>query len=135
MPLSRRLRRSFPVAFTALLVAAGATALASNSKWYSLAPGTKFLQADLGSARNVSSFVLKHAGLGGETTGWNTGAFTIQTSLDGTNWTTAASVTDARSSRTYHPVSQRSARYVRVNVTTPANDGNGAARIYEFEVY
>nr|WP_246481638.1 GH92 family glycosyl hydrolase [Amycolatopsis umgeniensis] len=109
--------------------------LANNSKWCSLASGTKVLQVDLGSTQNVSSFVLKHAGLGGETTGWNTGAFAIQTSLDGTNWTTAANVSNARSSRTYHPVSQRSARYVRVNVTTPANDGNGAARIYEFEVY
>ena len=28
-------------------------------------------------AQNVSSFVVKHAGLGGESTGWNTGAFTI----------------------------------------------------------
>ncbi len=109
--------------------------LANNSKWCSLAAGTKFLQVDLGSAQNVSSFVLKHSGSGGESTGFNTGAFTIQTSLDGTNWTTAATVTNARSSRTYHPVSRRSARYVRLNVTTPANNGNGAARIYEFEVY
>jgi hypothetical protein len=40
-----------------------------------------------------------------------------------------------RSSRTYHPVSARSARYVRLNVTTPTNNGNNATRIYEFEVY
>jgi hypothetical protein len=26
-------------------------------------------------------------------------------------------------------------RYVKLNVTTPASDGNAAARIYEFEVY
>ncbi|MEV6829386.1 GH92 family glycosyl hydrolase [Amycolatopsis sp. NPDC051102] len=108
--------------------------LANNSKFCSTA-ATKFLQVDLGSAQNVSSFVVKHAGLGGETTSWNTGAFTIQTSTDGSTWTTVASVTGSRASRTYHPISTRSARYVKLNLTTPANDGNGAARIYEFEVY
>ncbi|GAB3160317.1 GH92 family glycosyl hydrolase [Amycolatopsis stemonae] len=108
--------------------------LAGNSKFCTTA-ATKFLQVDLGSAQNVSSFVVKHAGLGGETTAWNTGAFTIQTSTDGSNWTTVASVTGSRASRTYSPIATRSARYVKLNITTPANDGNGAARIYEFEVY
>jgi Glycosyl hydrolase family 92 catalytic domain/F5/8 type C domain/NedA-like, galactose-binding domain len=108
--------------------------LANNSKFCSLAsPAT--LQVDLGSAQTVTSFVVKHAGLGGENTGWNTGAFTIQTSLDGSTWSTAVTVSGARSSRTYHPVSARSARYVRLNVTTPTNNGNNATRIYEFEVY
>ncbi|MBB5873742.1 putative alpha-1,2-mannosidase [Allocatelliglobosispora scoriae] len=109
--------------------------LGAASKWCSLATGTKFLQVDLGSAQNVSSFVVKHAGLGGENTGWNTGAFTIQTSLDGTTWTTRATATGNRSSRTYHPIATASARYVKLNITTPANDGNTAARIAEFEVF
>ncbi|MFD9963952.1 GH92 family glycosyl hydrolase [Amycolatopsis sp. NPDC058986] len=109
--------------------------LANNSKWCSNASGTKFLQVDLGAARTVSSFVLEHAGLGGETTGWNTGAFTIQTSADGTNWTTVVNVSGSRASRTYHPITARSARYVKLNVSTPANNGNDAARIYEFEVH
>ena len=108
--------------------------LANNSKWCSLA-ATKFLQVDLGSAQNVSSFVIKHSGLGGETTSWNTGAFNIQTSTDGTNWTTVVNVSGSRASRTFHQIATRSARFVKLNVTTPANDGNGAARIYEFEVY
>ncbi|MCR6488837.1 GH92 family glycosyl hydrolase [Amycolatopsis sp. OK19-0408] len=108
--------------------------LANNSKFCSTA-ATKFLQVDLGSAQDVSKFVVKHAGLGGETTGWNTGAFTIQTSTDGSSWTTVASVSGSRASRTYHSISARSARYVKLNLTTPANDGNGAARIYEFEIY
>ncbi|MEU0878314.1 GH92 family glycosyl hydrolase [Lentzea sp. NPDC005914] len=106
-----------------------------SGKWCSLAAGTKFLQVDLGSAQNVGSFVLKHAGLGGESTGLNTGAYTVQTSVDGTNWTTVVDVSSVRSSRSYHPITQRQARYVRLNVTTPTNNGNTAARIYEFEVY
>jgi hypothetical protein len=109
--------------------------LGSNSKWCSTAAGTKFLQVDLGSSQNITSFVVKHAGLGGEQTGWNTGAFNIQTSPDASTWTTRATVSGNRTSRTYHPISSVSARYVRLNVTTPANDGNGAARINELEVY
>ncbi len=108
--------------------------LAGNSKFCS-STAPRFLQVDLGSNQTVSSFVLKHAGLGGETTGWNTGAFTISTSTDGTTWTQAVSVTGNRSSRTLHQVAPRTARYVKVDIGTPANDGNTAARIYEFEVY
>jgi predicted alpha-1,2-mannosidase len=109
--------------------------LGAASKWCSAAAGTKFLQVDLGSNQNVSSFVVKHAGLGAENTAWNTGAFNIQTSTDGTTWTTRATVTGNRSSRTYHPIASVTARYVRLNVTTPTNSTDTAARITEFEVY
>jgi predicted alpha-1,2-mannosidase len=106
----------------------------NNSKWCSsTAPQT--LTIDLGSAQNVSSFVVKHAGLGGEQTNWNTGAFTISTSTDNTNFSQAVAVTGSRASRTYSPVPARSARYVRLTVSQPANDTNTAARIYEVEVY
>jgi len=108
--------------------------LAGNSKWCSLT-ASAFLQVDLGSTQNVSSFVVKHAGLGGETTGWNTGAYTIATSTDGTNFTTAVTKSGMRSSRTLDTIPTRSARYVRLTTTTPTNNGNNAARIYELEVY
>jgi hypothetical protein len=105
-----------------------------NSKWCSsAAPQT--LTVDLGSAQTVSSFIVKHAGLGGEQTGWNTGAFTLATSTDGVTFSQAAAVTGSRSSRTYTPVPARTARYVRFEATTPANNGDSAARIYELEVY
>ncbi|WP_394845938.1 GH92 family glycosyl hydrolase [Pendulispora brunnea] len=109
-------------------------ALVNNSKWCST-QANAFLQVDLGSAQTVSSVVIKHAGLGGETTGWNTGAFNVQTSLDNANWTTVASTTGNRSSRTFHAFAARQARYVKLTATTPTNNGNNAARIYEFEVY
>ncbi|WP_412539037.1 GH92 family glycosyl hydrolase [Longispora sp. K20-0274] len=108
--------------------------LANNSKWCSSASGA-FLQVDLGSNQNVGQFVIQHAGLGGETTGWNTGGYTVATSTDGSTWSTAATVTGSRASRTYHSVAGRTARYVRLNITTPTNNGNTAARIYEFAVY
>jgi predicted alpha-1,2-mannosidase len=109
--------------------------LSVNSKWCSNVTGTKTLQVDLGSAQNVGAFVVKHAGLGGETTGWNTAAFSISTSTDGSTWTQRAAVSASRASRTYHPIAMVSARYVRLDITTPTNNGNGAARIDEFEVY
>jgi predicted alpha-1,2-mannosidase len=108
--------------------------LASNSKFCTGASGP-YLQVDLGSAQNVAAFVIKHAGLGGETTGWNTGGYNIQTSTDGSTWTTVVSVGGSLASRTFHPIVTRSARYVRLNLTTPTNNGNTAARIYELEVY
>jgi predicted alpha-1,2-mannosidase len=105
-----------------------------NSKFCSGAvPAT--LTVDLGSAQTVSSFVVKHAGLGGEGTNWNTGAFTIATSTDNVNWSTAVTVTGSRASRTYSPIAPRSARWVRFTADTPTNDGSAASRIYELEVY
>jgi predicted alpha-1,2-mannosidase len=105
-----------------------------GTKFCTLA-AAKFLQVDLGSAQSIGAFVVKHAGLGGETTAWNTGAFSIATSPDGAAWTTRVTVSGNRTSRTYHPIAAVSARYVRLDVTTAANDGNAAARIPEFEVY
>jgi predicted alpha-1,2-mannosidase len=108
--------------------------LANNSKWCSVTAGAS-LQVDLGSSQQVASFVVKHAGLGGETTGWNTGAFAIDTSTDGSTFTTVVNVTGSRSSRTFHPITARTARFVRLRSLTPTNNGNTATRIYELEVY
>jgi predicted alpha-1,2-mannosidase len=108
--------------------------LVGNSKWCA-STGPYTLTVDLGAAQNVSSFIVKHAGLGGEQTNWNTGAFTISTSTDNATWSTAVTVTGSKQSRTYTPIAARTARYVRFEATTPANDTNTAARIYELEVY
>jgi predicted alpha-1,2-mannosidase len=108
--------------------------LMNNSKWCSLT-SPYWLEVDLGSNQTVSAFVIKHAALGGENTAWNTGAYNIQTSTDNVNWTTRANVSGNQSSRTYHPISAVTARYVRLNITTPTTNGDSAARIYEFEVY
>src|SRR4029077_9537826 len=77
--------------------------LANNSKWCSLTASAS-LQVDLGSAQQVGSFVVKHAGLGGETTGWNTGAFAIDTSTDGTTFTTVVNVTGSRANPTLNSI-------------------------------
>jgi hypothetical protein len=45
-------------------------------------------------------------------------------------------VSGSRASRTVHPVTARTARFVRLTVTTPTNNGGtAAARVYELEAY
>ena len=53
--------------------------------------GPLFLQADLGTARPVARFVVKHASAGGEKEESDTRDFNIQLSHDGKSFTTVAS--------------------------------------------
>ncbi|MFE8597775.1 PKD domain-containing protein [Archangium violaceum] len=93
-----------------------------------------WLQIDLGSVQTVSNFVVKHAGAAGEASTWNTRAFTIQTSSNGTSWSTPVTVTNNTANSSTYSISATSARYVKLNVTTPTQNGDPATRIYEFEV-
>ena len=54
-----------------------------------------FLQVDLGAARPVTRFVVKHASAGGEKEEFDTRDFNIQLSDDGKSFTTVASSTGA----------------------------------------
>ncbi|MBN8227772.1 discoidin domain-containing protein [Corallococcus macrosporus] len=111
----------------------GSVSGGTTDKFCSLASGA-WLQVDLGSAQTVSSFVVKHAGAGGESTTWNTRAFTIQTSTNGTAWSTPVTVTNNTASTSIHAISATLARYLKLNVTTASQNGDPATRIYEFEV-
>lgn len=105
-----------------------------SDKWCSLA-STKWLQVDLGSTQAITQFVVKHAQAGGEDAADNTKTFNIEVSIDGNNWTQKVIVPNNSQAVTTHPVSSVNARYVRLNVITPTQDSDPAARIYEFEVY
>jgi hypothetical protein len=54
-----------------------------------------FLQVDLGAARPVQRFVVKHAGAGGDSDELNTRDFNIQVSTDGKSFTTVATSSGA----------------------------------------
>jgi glucose/arabinose dehydrogenase/PKD repeat protein len=103
-------------------------------KWCSLGT-TKFLRIDLGAASSVGRFVLRHAAAGNEPARFNTRDFDIQTSLDGITWTTRATARANTANVTTHTIAPVSARYLRLNVLTPTQDTDTAARIYEFEAY
>ena len=112
----------------------GSVSGGNADKWCSLG-STRWWQVDLGSARNLNRFVIKHAGAGGEQAAWNTRAYTIQVRSATTEaWRTVVAVTANTASESAHSVAA-TARYVRLTVTTPTQNGDPAARIYEFEAW
>jgi hypothetical protein len=105
-----------------------------TDKFCSSVPGA-WLQVDLGGTRALTRFEVAHAGAGGEAAAYNTRAFTISVSNDGTTWTPAVTVTANTLGETTHPVSGVSARYVRLAVGTPTQNADGATRIYELRAF
>ena len=112
----------------------GSVSGGTSDKWCSL-EDSKWLQVDLGANFRVDRIVIRHAGAGGESDEWNTRAFKIHVSTDGQKFTTVANVTDNTKDVTTHAIAPVTARYVQLEVITPAQDGDPAARIYEVEVY
>ncbi|WP_326557932.1 discoidin domain-containing protein [Micromonospora sp. NBC_01796] len=106
----------------------------NSDKWCSLGT-SKWLRVDLQSNQQVGRFVVRHSGAGGEKPAWNTRDFDLQTSTNGTTWSTVASVRGNTADVTTHTFTPVTARYVRVNVLTPTSDSDRAARIFELEAY
>ena len=113
----------------------GSVSGGNSDKWCSRA-ATKFLQVDLGGVKSLHSFVVRHAGAGGESTSFDTRDYDIQVSPDGTNFTTVAQVRGNTANVTTSAVNTIG-RFIRINVLqAEQNSGTGgAARIYEFEAY
>ena len=97
----------------------------AGTRWSSLAVDPQWLQVDLGSARPVCGVDLV----------WETAyarAYTIQLSTNGTQWTTAATVTTGAGG-TEHPAVTGTARYVRMNATQRATQWGDS--LWEFAVH
>src|SRR5205823_13497740 len=76
-----------------------------SDKWCSLgAVGTQFWQVDLGGVHSVNQIGIDHAGAGGEQAGWDTRAYNLQVSTDGTNFTTVVTVTANTANVTTHNI-------------------------------
>jgi hypothetical protein len=106
----------------------------NSDKWCSgVAP--RWLQVDLGASYSIDGFIVRHAHAGGEPASLNTEDFNIQLSTDGSTWTTVSTVTGNTLDVTVHGIAAQTARYAKLNVTTPTQNMDAAARIYEFEVY
>jgi FKBP-type peptidyl-prolyl cis-trans isomerase/outer membrane protein assembly factor BamB len=112
----------------------GSTEGGPDDKWCSSAVNP-FLQVDLGQNLNIGRFVVEHAGAGGDDFNLNTRDFNIQVSVDGTNFTTVASVTGNIESITTHDIPPTAARYVRLNVLTPTKSDAAPAKIFELQVF
>jgi FKBP-type peptidyl-prolyl cis-trans isomerase/outer membrane protein assembly factor BamB len=112
----------------------GGTEGGPDDKWCSSA-ANPFLQVDLGRNLSIGRFVVEHAGAGGDDFNLNTRDFNIQVSVDGSNFTTVTSVTANIQSITTHDIAPIAARYVRLNVLTPARTAAAPANIFELQVF
>jgi predicted alpha-1,6-mannanase (GH76 family) len=107
-----------------------------GSKWCTGDLANAFLEIDLGAARQVVGFRVRHAGAGGENSAWNTRDFEIETSSDGTSWTPTVSVTGNTDDVTTHLIPAIETRHVRLHITTAQTATDFVAvRIYELEVF
>ena len=100
----------------------------TSTYWRSSSGGTQWLRTDLGSAKSVGKVVVKWY----DSTDYAR-AYRIETSTDGTNWTSRYTVTSGASSGTKtHTFPVVSARYVRIYCTS-AN--SSSYRIGELEAW
>lgn len=105
-----------------------------DDKWCS-GGAAPWWQVDLGISYDVNQVVIYHAGVGGEARDFNSGAFKVQTSTDGTKWVTQAKVNNNIASVTATNLKPATARHVRISLTEPQQSAGGAARLYEVQVF
>lgn len=106
-----------------------------NDKWCTNeGTGNQWLEVDLGAQYSIDRWVVNHAGSFGEDAGYNTKAFKLQRK-DGNNWVDVDWVDNNTDSVTDKTVNPFVSRFVRLYVTNPTNNGNGAVRIYQFKLY
>ncbi|MFJ6671868.1 family 43 glycosylhydrolase [Actinosynnema sp. NPDC091369] len=106
----------------------------NTDKFCSAAPGA-WLAVDLGSTRSISRFEVAHAQAGGEDAGFNTRAFGLSVSNDGTTWRRVVDVTGNSAATTVHPVTGVAGRYVRLDVGVPTGNADIATRVYELRAF
>jgi endoglucanase Acf2 len=97
----------------------------TTTRWSSAFADPQWIQVDLGSSQNLSRVELTWEAAFGA-------AYTIQTSANGSSWTTAATVTNGDGGSDTLSVSG-SARYVRVNGTTRGTPYGYS--LFEFKVF
>lgn len=112
----------------------GSVSGGNSDKFCSFASPSQ-LTVDLGASYAVTGLEIDHASAGGESTSYNTRAYTVQVSTNGTSWTTVAQATANTAGVTTHTLTATNARYVRLNVTKPTQTTDPATRVYELKVF
>lgn len=106
-----------------------------NDKWCTNRDkGAQWLEVDLGADYNIDSWIVKHAGAYGESSGYNTKDFKLQKKVKN-EWIDVDNVYDNTDNITKRNVNPFKARFIRLFVTEPSNNGNSAVRIFQFKVY
>ena len=89
---------------------------------------------DLGEQKTVSHWKLLNAG--SETTSYITRTCLLQgRNSEGEEWQTLDMIDNNRSNDVSRSFAAKSVRYLRLFVVSPTQQGAGATRIYELEVY
>lgn len=137
LPFNLTLLPGLKVSSTSSATDASLAADGSPSEGYmwvsSATDGTGSVVCDFGKTFSVSRYVVRHAGAAGLSPALNTRAFTVETSTDGTHWTTAGSHINNTAEVTDADITPAIARYVRITVTDAGADST--ARIADIEVY
>lgn len=116
----------------------GKWAVQETDKWNSKNDSNPhWLMVDLGEERTIHKIVLRHEGVRGNGSQYNTSAFQLQGShVPEGPWTDiAAPVEGNTTSVTTHSFSPVTTRYVRLYITRGEPGGNSYGRIYEMEIY
>jgi hypothetical protein len=104
-----------------------------GSRWSAVGKGEKWLALDLGTARNISRWVLMTSSVAGGKTEQNLASFRLQRSDDGKTWTDVDKVEENRSAIVDRVTEPFTARQVRLLVTKETSKaGDKQARIHEF---
>ena len=104
--------------------------------WRDDTKGDKWLQIDLGSVKYVRRYILRNAGWGdGKASALNTRDWVFQVSLDGKTWTDVDAVNGNTADKVVRDFDEAPARYVRLYITNPSQDGTDRATVTSIEVY
>lgn len=101
--------------------------------WVASGEGQQWLMVDLGTEYEISRYTIENAGTAYYGAEYNTRHFKIEASTDGENWTTIDEVNKNRSNIVDKYVDTFTARYVRVSILNPGEDG--IARVQEFTLH
>ncbi|MGL4570648.1 MAG: endo-beta-N-acetylglucosaminidase [Clostridium sp.] len=106
----------------------------TDTKWCAVGTPPHNITIDLGSVMTVSEVRMAHAEAGGESPDMNTSDYTIEVSEDGKNFTEVVAIKKNSLKETINSFKATKARYVKVNVSKPAQGSDSAVRIYGIDV-
>lgn len=107
----------------------------TETKWCAAGPAPHDITIDLGKEQLISEVSVSHAEKGKESPDLNTMWYTIEASLDNSEFEPTAEVkknTAGETLDTFRPVK---ARYIKITTIKPTQGTDTAARIYEIQVY
>ena len=105
-----------------------------KTKWCAVGSAPHTLTIDLGDIKTIGELEISHAEAGGESSGMNTKAYSLEVSNDGEKFTPVLNVDNNIKAISNDAFPVTKARYVRLNIIQPTQGADSAARIYEVSV-